>query len=329
MDFNAYMQSRQQKTEQLIKQADKSNASYDDNRFWKPTLDKEKGVGGAVIRFLPVVDNSTLDYVEYRHYSFKFPATERWYIENSLYTFQEPDPVYELRQRLYKTQQESDKILASSMRLNTAYVANILVVNDPAHPENNGKTFLYRYNKTIQGLIDTALKPEADPLTGKIEESMNAFDLVGGANLEIRISQTKQGWDYEKTKWASPSAIVKSQEDFEKISSGLYNLTEFTDRKNFKSYDDLAKRLAYVIDADYIGSGVKVLTNGSIATINQKPQQSTAQVPQDDFMNKLVPKSDDYEEYTPPWEDSPAEAPTKEFAGAEADDDWDKDFDFS
>jgi len=120
VDFNTYMQQRQQKTQELINQADKSTQSYDDSRFWKPTLDKEKGVGGAVIRFLPVVDNSTLDYVEYRHYAFKFPATDRWYIENSLYTFQEADPVYELRQRLYKTQQDVDKTLAQLMRLNTA-----------------------------------------------------------------------------------------------------------------------------------------------------------------------------------------------------------------
>ena len=226
MDFNTYMQQRQQKTQELIKNVDKQTESYEDTRFWKPTIDKEKGVGGAVIRFLPVVDNSTLDYVEYRHYAFKYPATDRWYIEKSLYTFQEADPVYELRQRLYKTQQEMDKTLASMMRLNTAYVANILVIADPAHPENNGKQFLYRYNKTIQGYIDTALKPEADPLTGEIAESMNAFDLVNGANLEIRISQTKQGWDYEKTKWSAPSPVVKSEEDFNRIVSGLHNLAE-------------------------------------------------------------------------------------------------------
>lgn len=333
VDFNTYMQQRQQKTQELINQADKSTASYEDNRFWKPTIDKEKGVGGAVIRFLPVVDNSTLDYVEFRHYAFKYPDTNRWYIENSLYTFQEADPVYELRQRLYKTQQESDKTLAQLMRLNTAYVANILVINDPAHPENNGTIKLYRYNKTIQGLIDTALKPEADPLTGKTEESMNAFDLVNGANLEIRISHTKQGWDYEKTKWAAPSPVVKSEEEFNKIVSGLYGLGEFIDRAKFKSYEDLAKRLAYVIDADYIGTGVKTLTNGSVSSFASAPKQNTesfaqTQAPKaDDFINKLVPKSDAYEEYTPPWESSPA--PEQTFAGATATDDWDKDFDFS
>lgn len=332
MDFNSYMQQRQQKTQDLIKQADKSTASYEDSRFWKPTIDKEKGVGGAVIRFLPVVDNSTLDYVEYRHYAFKFPATDRWYIENSLYTFQEADPIYELRQRLYKTQQETDKSLAQLMRLNTAYVANILVINDPAHPENNGKQFLYRYNKTIQGFIDTALKPEADPLTGKVEESMNAFDLVNGSNLEIRISQTKQGWDYEKTKWASPSAIVNSQQDFEKITSGLYNLSEFTDRSKFKSYADLAKRLAYVIDADYIGTGVKVLTNGTVAelTATSNTQQPVKEKQVDNFVNSLQPKSSAFEEYTPPYEESPfVESPSAGFSGASAKEDWEKEFDFS
>ena len=336
MDFNTYMQQRQQKTEELIKKADKSTAPYEDSRFWKPTLDKEKGVGGAVIRFLPVVDNSTLDYVEYRHYSFKYPESSpnpRWYVEKSLYTFQESDPVYELRQRLYKTQQEVDKTLATSMRLNIAYIANILVINDPAHPENNGKQFLYRYNKTIQGYIDTALKPEADPLTGEVLPSMNAFDLVNGANLEIRISQTKQGWDYEKTKWAAPSAIVNSQADFEKITSGLYNLSEFIDRKTFKSYDEMAKRLAHVMGSDYVGSGVKVLTNGSVTALNATREQFTnsqqAFTPEPDaFINKLVPKSDAYEEYTPPWEE-PAETKQPEFAGASADDDWDKQFDLS
>src|SRR5690606_8821456 len=140
-----------------------------------------------------------------------------------------------------------------------------MVINDPAHPEKNGKCYLYRYNKTIQGYIDTALKPEADPLTGEVAPAMNAFDLIEGANLEIRIAQTDNGWDYKKTKWSAPSQHVSNQEEYEKVMSSVYSLAEFIDRSKFKSYEDLTRRLANTIGEDYIGSGVKVLTNGTVS----------------------------------------------------------------
>jgi hypothetical protein len=285
-DFNSYMQNRKSNAQKLAEQMKKPTYSNEDSRFWKPTMDKEAGVGGALIRFLPTPDDATLDYVEYRNYSFKWADTQQWFIEKSLYTLGIEDPVYQLKRRLSATKQELDAELVKAMPLTKVFIANILVINDPAHPENNGKTFLYRYNATIQGLIDKALNPVINPITGKTPASINAFDLVEGADLEIQIQTSKQGWRYEGTKFHEPRAVVESQEDFQALMGKLHSLYEFTAPEAFKTYDQLAARLLKVMGKDYIGTGVPVLTNPI-----SNPTTSTSSAPKEQAKATPAPEA--------------------------------------
>ena len=79
---------------QLVETSAKLNEkkSYDDNRFWEPTADKV-GTGYAVIRFLPAKEGEDLPWVKVFSHGFKGPTTGRWYIENSLTTIGQEDPV--------------------------------------------------------------------------------------------------------------------------------------------------------------------------------------------------------------------------------------------
>lgn len=287
-NYEDYLKNKNQKTQRLIEASTRPESSdRDDKRFWKPTLDKERGVGGAIIRFLPVADDSTLDFVDFTQYAFKWESTNQWLIMKSRYKLglitgskeDGTDPIYELRQRLYATGQDIDKKVAQILRANKVYIANILVVKDPANPENNGKQFLYRYNATIQKLIETALKPEPDPLTGEVAPVLDAFDMVDGANLEIRVSMTDNGWNYSGTKWATPSTLISSPEDFDKLMGNVYSLKEFVAPETFPTYDALLKRLQTVIGADYVGSGVPVVLGSGSANIPTQAPKAAQEKP--------------------------------------------------
>ena len=72
--------------------------SYVDERLWKPELDKS-GNGYAVIRFLPAVKGEDLPWAKVWNHAFQGP-TGQWYIENSLTTINQKDPVSEHNTKL-------------------------------------------------------------------------------------------------------------------------------------------------------------------------------------------------------------------------------------
>jgi hypothetical protein len=66
-----------------------------DDRFWTPTVDKA-GNGYAVIRFLPASANEDVPFV--RVFSHGFQGPGGWYIEESLTTIGQKDPVGDMNQ---------------------------------------------------------------------------------------------------------------------------------------------------------------------------------------------------------------------------------------
>ena len=121
--------------------------SYADEREWKPTVDKA-GNGYAVLRFLPAAEGSDLPWVRYWDHGFKGP-TGQWYIENSLTSIGQPDPVGELNSRLWNSGHEEDKDTARKQKRRLHYVVNALVVEDPSASHNVGRVVLYKFGKKI------------------------------------------------------------------------------------------------------------------------------------------------------------------------------------
>ena len=82
-----------------------------------------------------------------RLWSHAFQGPGGWYIENSLTTLGHKDPVSEENTRLWNTGVESDKGIARNRKRKLSYYSNVLIVSDPAHPENEGQVKLFKFGK--------------------------------------------------------------------------------------------------------------------------------------------------------------------------------------
>ena len=244
MSFENLKRNRDQ-ISKLVQAAEKvgggEQKSYVDERIWKPTVDKA-GNGYAVIRFLPASEGAELPWVRYWDHGFKGP-TGLWYIENSLTSIGQPDPVGELNSRLWNSGIESDKDKARTQKRRLHYVTNILVLQDPSNPQNEGKVFLYQFGKKIFDKIMDVMQPSfAD------ETPVNPFDFWDGADFKLKIRNVEGYRNYDKSEFSSASALYESDESkLETVYNQLHNLSEYTDPKNYKSYDELKAKLMRVL----------------------------------------------------------------------------------
>ena len=220
--------------------APQEKKSYKDDRLWKPEMDKS-GNGYAVIRFLPAVDGEDLPWAKVWNHAFQGP-TGQWYIENSLTTIGQKDPVSEHNTRLWNTGLESDKELARKQKRKLQYFANIYVVSDSKHPENEGKVFLYRFGKKIFDKIMEAMQPAFED-----EEAINPFDFWKGANFKLKVRKVDGYWNYDKSEFDSVSVLFDDDDAIEEVWKKQYPLAEFSADSNFKSYDELKTRLDAVL----------------------------------------------------------------------------------
>ena len=242
-----------------------------DERIWKPTVDKA-GNGYAVIRFLPASEGAELPWVRYWDHGFKGP-TGLWYIENSLTSIGQPDPVGELNSRLWNSGIESDKDKARTQKRRLHYVTNILVLQDPSNPQNEGKVFLYQFGKKIFDKIMDVMQPSfAD------ETPVNPFDFWDGADFKLKIRNVEGYRNYDKSEFSSPSALYESDESkLETVYNQLHNLSEYTDPKNYKSYDELKAKLMRVLGEEVdMGAPTVVQMN---AVNDPAPMPEPAQAP--------------------------------------------------
>ena len=219
---------------------DQSNKNkYQDDRFWKPELDKT-GNGYAVIRFLPAVSGEDLPWQRVWSHGFQGPGG--WYIENSLTTLNQKDPVSEENTRLWNTGVDSDKEIARKRKRKLSYYSNILVVSDPKHPENEGKVFLYKFGKKIFDKITEAMQPAFED-----EAAINPFDFWKGANFKLKIRKVDGYWNYDKSEFESVSTLAENDDKIKSIWSTQHALKPFLAADNFKTYDELKEKLNRVL----------------------------------------------------------------------------------
>ena len=219
---------------------DQSNKNkYQDDRFWKPELDKT-GNGYAVIRFLPAVSGEELPWQRVWSHAFQGPGG--WYIENSLTTLNQKDPVSEENTRLWNTGVDSDKEIARKRKRKLSYYSNILVVSDPKHPENEGKVFLFKFGKKIFDKITEAMQPAFED-----EAAINPFDFWKGANFKLKIRKVDGYWNYDKSEFETPTAVASDDNAIKEIWAKQYALKPFLAADNFKTYDELKEKLNRVL----------------------------------------------------------------------------------
>ena len=217
-----------------------TSGSKVDERFWKPEVDKS-GNGYAVIRFLPEKDTD-LPWAQVWSHAFQGPGG--WYIENSLTTLGQKDPVGELNRQLWNSGIDADKEIARKQKRKLSYYSNIYVVRDPMHPENEGKVFLYKYGKKIHDKIIAAAQPQFED-----ETPINPFDFWKGADFKLKITKVAGFWNYDKSEFDRAATLGDmSDEQLEEVYNQEYSLKDFVDPSNFKSYEELEVRLSMVLN---------------------------------------------------------------------------------
>ena len=272
----AQLKERKDQIQNLIKAAEQAGGgnsekkSYTDERFWKPTVDKA-GNGYAVIRFLPAPKSEELPWIRYWDHGFKGP-TGLWYIENSLTSIGQSDPVGELNSRLWNSGIEADKEKARTQKRRLHYVTNIYIVSDPSNPDNEGKVFLYQFGKKIFDKIMDMMQPSfAD------EKAVNPFDLWEGANFKLKIRNVEGYRNYDKSEFDSQTALSEDDTVLEGIYNKQASLQEFLDPKNFKTYDELKMKLSRVLGEEVSAGANTVKQDTQLGESTPPPEIKSAE----------------------------------------------------
>lgn len=227
----------------LLSAVEKLNNNYkneDEGLFWKLEGDKA-GNGRAVIRFLSgKTDDSTL-FARVMNHGFKHNG--KWYIENCPTTIGGKCPVCEFNSeavggRDFKTMPEAEKKPIRDRKRKVSYIMNILVVEDPVNPDNNGKVFLFKFGQSIFDKIIAKIKPAFDDI-----KPSNPIDWVEGMNFNLRMRRVDGYANFDASDFAQPTEI----ENVEAVKKSLHDLDKYNSADNYKSYEDLVARFNKVI----------------------------------------------------------------------------------
>lgn len=237
----------------------------EDTRIWKPTKDKA-GNASATIRFLPKKEGDQLPWITQYSYGFQNKENGKWYIQLCRSTLGEKDPCNEANYALRQTGREEDKKLASSRGRRTNYYSNILVVNDPGNPDNNGRVFLFRYGKKIFEKIMAAAKPVFED-----EVPCNVFDIFEGKNFKLRMRQVDGYPNYDQSIFDDSSEICGGDENkMIDVINSQYSLTELNDPSKFKSYEELSRILNSVLTGASTGPSAQEMTESYVAPVKKE-----------------------------------------------------------
>ncbi len=223
-----------------IEKMNKGTTNGADDRLWKLEVDKA-GNGYAVIRFLPAPDGEELPWAKVWSHAFQGPGG--WYIENSLTTLGQKDPVSEYNRLLWNSGSDDDKDQARKQKRKLSYISNIYVVKDPANPQNEGKVFLYKFGKKIFDKITAAMQPEFED-----EEAIDPFDFWQGANFKLKAKNVAGYRNYDSSEFTKTEALLDDDDALEELWKGEFSLEEFTKADQFKSYGDLERRMNAVLN---------------------------------------------------------------------------------
>jgi hypothetical protein len=276
-------------TEKLVKEVEKMNSSgsSSDDRVWKLDCDKS-GNGYAVIRFLPAPDGEDLPFVKVYSHAFQGPGG--WLIDNCLTSINQKCPVCEHNSGLWNNGTDAGKEVARKQKRKLTYVSNIYVVKDPANPSNEGKVFLFKYGKKIFDKITEAMQPEFED-----ESPIDPFDFWQGANFKLKAKNVAGYRNYDSSEFASQSALLDDDDAMEAIWKKQYSLADFMSPSEFKTYEELKKRLSSVLgtkntriaeevedEDDYRGSTKELDDDLRSELDNLKPTRSAPAPAEDD-----------------------------------------------
>ena len=305
VDFQSLKKNRSKSleklNEQLTKITSKSYSDPNEGKYWKPTRD-QAGNGFAIIRFLDSPQGEDMPFVRLWDHGFKGPGG--WYIENSLTTIGQPDPVSELNTKLWNASGDEgspERKQARDQKRRLHYISNVYIIKDSGNPDNEGKVFLFKYGKKIWDKLNDLMNPSFED-----EKPVNPFDLWEGANFRLKIRMFEGYPNYDKSEFDSPSALFEDDEEIEKVWKQSHSLKDVIDPKNFKSYDELKAKLHRVL-------GIV----GADADLRSKAASSA----EEDLYDEL-----DMSKAQPPKKEAPAPSMKEQPSSVDEEDDDDLEF---
>lgn len=244
-NFSDFKKKSKNSVAQLSERLEKMNAkeSYKDERLWKPGIDMA-GNGYAVIRFLPEIEGEDTPFVSVYSHTFKGKGGYFW--ENCPTTIGEKCPVCAANTELWNSGVEDDKNIARQRKRKLTYISNILVIEDPANPENKGKVFLYQYGTKIFQKIQGLAHPEFQD-----EVAVDPFNFWTGADFKIKIRNVGGYVNYDRSEFATPTPLFGGDDKkLEELWKKQYPLKPFVDKSQFKSFDELNARFKKSVGDD-------------------------------------------------------------------------------
>lgn len=241
--LSALRKNKSSMLDKIVKDLDSGGKRNDsDDRFWTISRDKA-GNGSAIIRILPPVNGDELPWVKNFSYGWQSKVTGKWYINESPTSIGLPDPVAELNASDWASKDEERIKQAKQRKRRNQFIANILVIRDPANPENDGTVRLWKFGKKIMDMIMSKAKPEFDDA-----DPVFVWDIDEGCNFKLRIKNVSNYPNYDSSEFSAQSPLADSDEEMQAILDKAHRLGEFTDPSHFKSYDQLKADLDRVMN---------------------------------------------------------------------------------
>jgi hypothetical protein len=305
---------------QLAEQSGKSERKIDPRMFYLEK-DPDTGLGNALIRFIPTGEEQS--YFTWHRYNFQGP-TNKWYSNRSLVSLgrKVKDPVSEMNSVLWKSGDENiQKWVKDHTKRQTSHICNIYCLKSSHNPEQDNRNFILKFGNQILGKINDALNP-----TDEYATPINAFNLFApdmslsdeermewitergdpGANFIYRVSpKVQEGKDaksgkkpmstFDKSAFDIPSTLGNgrwSDDKIEEVWSNRFDLAEFHDERNYKSYDELKERLVDVMGGDDYLEIIRGVVYGGTVTKRSSKNEVEEDVEEKHIKTKTVSAAD-------------------------------------
>ena len=215
-----------------------SNNQNDDD-FWQAQQDKV-GNGSAVIRFLPGKTEEDTPWVKLFKHGFQGPKG-KWFIAECPTTIGQPCGCCTANNALWDSKDEDQIEIARSRKRKLSYVANVLIISDPANPENEGKVKLFRFGAKIMGKIEAAMTPEFEDDT-----PINPFDLEYGANFRLKMAKVNKFTNFDKSSFADSSSVGTAAFQAS-LKDQLHDIQKFLAPSLYMDEATMQKKLDFVL----------------------------------------------------------------------------------
>jgi len=270
----------------------------------------DEGNGSLILRFIPDSDFRTVSKAFSHFGTIEANGETRRFIANCPTTIGQQCPYCEEYLAAWRVKDEATISLLKSGKRKETYLSNVLIINDPGNPENNGKVFLYKYSYLVNEMLKSAMK--GDDTTG--EPPIDVFHPVEGANFVLKYSKLGNKTSLQGSKFLRQSSIIKTEKDLNELLSKTINLTEYEKELEYLPYEELKRKFIWFY------TGEKVTYSDKLKT--ETPTETSAETP--------APKSTPKPKKAPKKQEVKIEDPEPDNAtnvDSEVSDDFDEFFD--